>query len=276
METQSQPYIIQQSGNKISGGQIMAGAAVIGVAGYLGLKWYKGYKADKEAENLDSPASQMASKIYNAKNWHGDNEQVAYDVARDIATQKIPWKDVAVAFKAAGHGNIDEYLTFLSPEEKAQFFNILNLSKPSDPGKPPALSSLKYDDVKNTNFAIAKVGSRIRKTPELIGDAGILDIKSNIVATVLPGTKLGLMTGLYKLSPDGKTGFIEFWATLMDGKKVMRLQRVWVAGANINIVAFDRKTQAALKDTYIKNSNFLTIDWTTYYLNKGGTLTLIS
>lgn len=275
MNLQPQPYVIQQS-SKITPGQILTGAAVIGVAGYFGLKAYKSYRADKEAENLDDPASQIASKIYNAKNWYGDKEQVAYDAAREIASQKIPWKDVAKAFKAAGHGNIDEYLTFLGPEEKAQFFNIINLAKPSDPGKPPALSSLKYDDVKNTNFAVAKVGTRIRKTPEVVGDGGIIDIKSNIVATVQPGTKLGLMTGEYKLSPDGKTGFIEFWATLMDGKKVMKLQRVWVAGANINIVAFDRKTQAVLKETYIKNSTFLKIDWATYFLNKGGTLTLIN
>lgn len=276
MPAQLQPYIIQQSGNKTSPGQIIAGAAVLVVGGYFGLKWYKSYRADKEAENLDDPASQMASKIYNSKNWYGDNEQLVYDVAREIATQKIHWKDVAVAFKKAGHGNIDEYLTFLSPEEKAQFFNILNLSKPADPGKPPALSSLKYDDVKNTNFAVAKVGSRIRKTPEVIGDGGVIDIKSNIVATVQPETKLGLMTGKYQLSPDGKTGFIEFWAFLMDGKKVMKNQRVWVAGSNVNIISFDRKTQAAAKDKYIKDSYFLSIDWTTYFLNKGGTLTLYS
>ncbi|HEY0029142.1 MAG TPA: hypothetical protein VGC65_00175 [Bacteroidia bacterium] len=268
MEVQApqQPFIIQQSGSKLSPGTLLVGTAVLAVGGYFGIKWWNQYVADKEAEKLDTPAAQAASKIYNAKSWKGDDEQVAYDAARLIASQNVPWEDVAKSFKKAGHGNIDEYLDFLSAEEKAQFFNIINLAKPTEPGKPPVASTLRYDDVKNANFVVAKTNTVIRKSPELIGSLSALDIlsKSNIVGGAQPGRQLGLMTGKYQLSKDGKTGFIEFWAVLVDGTKVMNLQRVWVAGSNVTIVSFDRKTQVAAKEKYIRDSAPLKIEKSRY------------
>lgn len=263
MATNTPPKsIIVQTAGKRSVVDYVFPAILIGAGLYFGNKFYTKYKAGKEAGKLDTPATQAASKIYAAKNWYGDNEQVAFDAAREIALKKIPWKDVSDSFKNLYNTNIDDYLNFFSPSEKAQFFNILNLTQDDETkftGKPPAKSSLTYDVINNYSYAVTTKGANIRKSPQIIGDGGIILGNSNIIAVAPIDKPLGLMTGIYKLSSDGKTGFIEFYGQVWNSKG-MQIKKVWVAASNIKVIQFPKKTMEAQARTYLKNAAFLKIN----------------
>ncbi|GEM_PF-4906079 len=269
MATNTQPQsIIVQTAGKRSVVDYVFGIAIIGGGLYFGNKIFNKYKSGKEAGKLDTPEAQAASKIYAAKNWYGDNEQVAFDAAREIASKKIAWKDVSVSFKNLYNTNIDDYLNFLSPEEKVQFFNILNLTQDDETkftGKPPAKSSLQYDVINNYCYAVTTKGANIRKSPEIIGDGGITSMvgKSNIIAVAPIDKPLGLMTGVYKLSKDGKTGFIEFYGQVWDNKG-MQLKKVWVAASNIKVIQFPKKTLEAQAKAYLRSAAFLRINSIAY------------
>lgn len=269
METKRQPQsIIVQTAGKRSVVDYVFPIVIIGGGLFFGNKFYTKYKADKEAGKLDTPAAQAASKIYSAKNWYGDKPQIAFDTAREIAVKKIAWKDVSDSFKNLYNTNIDDYLNFLSPSEKTQFFNILNLTQDDETkftGKPPAKSSLKYDVIKNYCYAVTTRGSNIRKSPQIIGNGGISSMlgSSNIIGVTPINKPLGLMTGIYKLSSDGKTGFIEFYAQVWDSKG-MQLKKVWVAASNIRVIQFPKKTMKAEAQAYLKNAAFLRINSIVY------------
>ncbi|MDO9186932.1 MAG: hypothetical protein Q7W13_13040 [Bacteroidia bacterium] len=267
--TPPQPFIVQTAGKRSVMDYVFP-VIIIGGGLYFGNKAWVKYKAGKEAGKLDTPATQAASKIYSAKHWYGDNPQIAFDTAREIALKKIPWKDVSDSFKNLSYGNIDEYLNFLSPEEKVQFFNIINLTQDEDTkftGKPPAKSSLKYDVINNYCYAVTTKSTNIRKSPEIIGNGGITSLvgSSNIIAVPEINKPLGLMTGIYKLSKDGKTGFIEFYGQVWDSKG-MQLKKVWVAASNIKITQFPKKTMEVQAKSYLKGTPFLRIDSLKYNL----------
>ncbi len=264
-QTVQQPIIVKTGGG-ISAGGVIAGVAALAVGGYFFHNWWVKHKAQGEAGKLDTPAAQAASKIESAKHWYGDKPQIAFDAAKEIVQNKVSWKDVSEAFKNLYNKNIDDYLDFLSPEEHTQFFNILNLSHPVAAGQPPAKSSMKYDVVKNMVYAVATKGTNIRKSPAIIGNGGYTSMvgDSNIVGTAAINQPLGLMTGEYKLSPDGKTGLVEFFALSFDGNQSKEFKRVWVSGANIKTVQFSRATQIAEAKKYEDGSNFIHININKY------------
>lgn len=250
MEAQTQPIVIQQGGSKMGVGGAIFGIAVIGAAAYFGNRWWKQHVADKEAEKLDTPEAQAASKIFNAKNWYGDKEEVAYEAAREIAQKNLKWADVAKSFKAAGHGNIDEYLDFLSPEEKAKFFNILNLSK-GEPGKSPPGAQNPFDTTKNISYAFLSGQGHIRKTPEIKGTSWAYRpiMKDNIVVEakyMRPGMMLGFLTGKTKTyigsKSDQGTLFYEF-ATAVTG---LGARNMWVAAQFVKVFEYKTKEVAKL------------------------------
>lgn len=266
METQL-PIIIQSAAGKRSAVDYIFIVGVIGGIGYFGNRWWVKHNADKEAGKLDTPASQAASKIYNAKHWFGDNPQVAFDTAHEIAQNKIAWKEVATAFNNLYNDNIDDYLNFLSADEKTQFFNILNLTQDKETkftGKPPAKAILQYDVINNYCFAVAIKGSNIRKSPEIIGNGGITSMvgSSNIIAVAQINQPLGMMTGAYKLNKDGQAAFVEFYGSVWDNKG-MQLKKVWVAASNIKVIQFPKKTMETQAKAFM-NTQFLRIDASKY------------
>jgi hypothetical protein len=264
MEVQPQPSIIvQPAGSKRSAIDYVFGFVFIGGALFFGNRILTKWKADNEAGKLDTPAAQAASKIYNSKHWYGDSPQSAFDTAHEIAANKIAWKDVATSFNNLYNDNIDDYLNFLNADEKTQFFNILNLTQDKATkftGKPPAKAILQYDVIKNYCFAVAIKGSNIRKSPEIIGNGGITSMvgSSNIIAVAGINQPLGMMTGNYQLSKDGKTAFVEFHGSVWSTGG-MQLKKVWVAASNIKVIQFPKKTMETQAKAYMK-TQFLRID----------------
>lgn len=259
----TQPIFVQSASKSSAVDYIFIAAAVVGV-GYFGKRWWVKFNADKEAGKIGSdPAAQAASNIYNAKHWYGNTPDVAFDVARTIATNKIPWKDVADSFNKSYNDNINNYLDFLGAEKKVQFFNILNLTQDKDTkftGKPPLKANLQYDVIKNYCFAIAIKGSNIRKSPEIMSDGGAISfsVSNNIIATAEINQPLGMMTGVYQLSKDGKTSFVEFYGSVWSSSG-MQLKKVWVAASNIKVLQFPKATMEAEAKAYMK-TQFLRID----------------
>lgn len=275
MADQQQPIVIQ-SGGGTSPVTALITVAAIGVGVFFGHRFLVKRKSQKEAGNLDTPETQAASKIYSAKNWYGDSPQTAFDAAKQIASNKISWKGVADSFKKLYNENIDDYLNFLSPEEKAQFFNILNLTQDKETkftGKPPVKATLQFDVINNYCYAVATKGTNIRKSPEIIGKGGLITVaaqaipklgQNNIIAVAEINQPLGMMTGEYKLSSDGKTAFVEFYGQVWGTD--MQLKKVWVAASNIKVVSFNKKTAAARAKLYNIQTQFLKIkkfsyDW---------------
>ncbi len=271
METQQQPIIIQSAASKRSAVDYIFGIAILGGAIYFGHDWLVKHKANQEAGKLDTQAAQSASKIYAAKHWYGNSPQTAFDAAQEIAANKIAWKDVSDSFQNLYNDNIDDYLNFLDADEKTQFFNILNLTQDKDTkftGKPPAKSTLKYDVINNYCFAFATKATNIRKSPAIIGNGGITSLvgDSNIVAVAEINQALGMMTGVYQLSTDGKTGFVEFYGQAWDSfnNTGMQLKKVWVAASNIKVIQFSKKTEPAKAKLYNIQTPFLRINSSRY------------
>lgn len=269
MENQQsqQPIIIQERGNSTSPINLLIGVGIFAGLSYFGYDWYVKHKAQNEAGKLDTPAAQAASKIYNSKHWYGDSPQTAFDTAKEIAANKTAWQDVSASFKNLYNDNIDDYLNFLSPDEKTQFFNIINLTQSSDQkftGKPPVKATLQYDVINNYCFAIASKGANIRKSPEIIGNGGLITaIDNNIVATATINQPLGMMTGEYKVSSDGKAAFIEFYGQVTDGK-TMQLKKVWVAASNATVLTYPKSTKSVQAKAYNNSTQFLKIKKSTY------------
>lgn len=247
---------------------LLVGGIVLVGAGYGGYLIYQDHRSKKAAGELDTPEKQAASKIYNAKNWYGDDEDIVFEVAKEIAEKKLSWKEVSKSFTELYKGNnIDDYLNFLDAEEKARFFQIINLSAPAEPGKPPVQSTLNYDVIKNVCIAYANKGTNIRKTPEIKDNGGIFPgatLHSNIVATAPVNTLLGMLTGNYKLSSDGKAGFVELSLPVKFGPGKISNRNVWVAGSNITIKQFSRKIPGEKEKGYALLPKALLLNGNTY------------
>jgi len=261
------PIIIQERNSSSIGGKLVTAALLVG--GFIyGKKLWADHQANTEAGKLDAPEVQAASKIYNAKHWYGNSNQVAFDAAKGIAEKHIDWKAVSDSFQRQYNDNINNFLDFLGADGKAQFFNILNLTQSDTQkftGKPPVKSTLKYDVNNYYCFAIANKASNIRKSPEIIGNGGWTSKvgDSNIVAVAEINKVLGLMTGVYKLSKDGKTGFVEFYGQVW-GIGGMQLKKLWVAASNIEIKQFSKSTQEEEGRAFMSNSSYLKIDESKY------------
>ena len=240
METlpQTQERIIVQSASgKRSVVDYIFGAAFIGAGLYFGNRYLIKLKAGKEAGKLDTPEAQIASKIYNSKHWYGDSNDVVFDAAREIAAKKLAWKKISESFKNLYNENIDDYLNFLSAEQKATFFNIFNLTTSSTVAPPPS-AQLQFDTTKKPLVFIAKSNVNIRKSPKLLG-GGAADAadplytfhKSNVIRVVSKGRVLGAATGKSTADNSG-TLFYEFTALSFSGN-VGKAVKLWAAASQL-------------------------------------------
>lgn len=265
-----QPVIIKER-KSISLAEGVFITALVGAGGYFGYKAWNRHRANKVAEKLDTPEAQAASNIYNASHWYNDDEEVAYAAARDIAAKKLDWKKVADVFLKLYGKNIDDYLSFLGPEEKQKFFNILNLTTPAKQGTPPPAAKTQFDTTKNIVLAFATGQGHIRKSPKIMGTSILLrPVKSdNIVweaKNVKTGVYLGTLTGKTQMyyADNSTTGtlFYEFQVPLLGGTGQYKL---WIAAQFVRVDQYKTLEVAKLalkKETDAKN--YLTIPKAAY------------
>lgn len=260
-ENQQQPpsIIVNTPKSNRSATDYIFGIILLGGLGYFGNKLWVKHKADQEAGKLSTPEDQIASKIYNSKNWYGDSIDVVFDAAREIASKKLIWKKIADAFKNLYNENIDSYLNFLSAEQKATFFNIFNLTTSSKTTPPPA-AQLQFDTKKNPLVFIAKSNVNIRKSPKLLG-GGAADVadplyqvhKSNVVRVVAKDKILGVATGKSETDNTG-TLFYEFTILSFNGT-VSKAVTLWAAASQLTKKEFTYWTQASdYYSTSLKNN----------------------
>jgi hypothetical protein len=229
-EATAQPVVIQQGGKRSAVDYIFAFLAVGGVVWY-GTKKYREWKAQQEAQHLDTPAAQAASKIWNAKGFWKDNEQAAIDAVKSAKAQGVDWKDIAKSFaNLHDNRNIDDYLqSFLSTEELQRFYNAINLTQ--GPGNTPIKSETAW---KATYYITVKSNANIRKTPRALNYTFSSD---NRLAVAKTGSTVGVFTGRTSFDAQAEPSgvlFLEVKAPIYDTKtKKAEFLPVWVAASQV-------------------------------------------
>lgn len=242
-QLQTQPIIVSQS-SKRSAVDYIAGAAAIGAVVYFGGRYLKKLKADSEAQKLDTPQAQAASRIRTAIEGAGTNEGALQEAARFIAMNKIAWKDVAKSYKNLYAANIEDDLrSDLGAEEIKKFYNVFNFTTSSVTTPPPA-ALLQYDVTKKPLVFITAKETNIRKSPKILGggyadkiDPSFAVHKSNVIRLVPGGKVVGVATGKSSSDNDGNL-FYEFTSVIIVGKATKAI-KAWAAASQLTKKEFN-------------------------------------
>lgn len=240
---------------------IFAGAAIWG-----GLKLFRYVRAKMGSGKLDDPAHQAASIIYNAKSIWGDDENAAYKAAKQVSEKGVDWKDVSKAFNELyAPETIDNYMNFMSAEEKQKFFNTLNLTQSAvvDPktGLPAPIKSVHQWTaglavITSANTNIRKTAKLTKSTSQKLKDAAfnvfsVFDAssKSNIITVAPKDSVVGIATGRTSFDSNAEPSGVLFVEvsinitagaksaassfTKAGGAKVTKTLNVWVAASQV-------------------------------------------
>jgi len=275
METQTQapqPIIVQSASGKRSATDYIFGALFIGGGLWLGNRYLKKWRSDKEAGKLDTPQSQAASRIRTAIEGAGTNEAELFETARFIALNKIAWKDVAASYKNLYAANIEDDLrSDFDAKELKTFFDIFNFTT-SSLTTPPPFAALQFDTSKLQVVFLTKKETNIRKSAKVLGGGAIDKAdpsytfhKSNVIRLVPQGKYIGVATGRSAADNNGNL-FYEFTSLIADGK-AFKAYKLWAAASQLDKKEF--KTGKEASDFYtnaIKNKSG--VMFSSYEFNK--------
>lgn len=230
------PIVIQNGKNsKIA--YIVLGIIAVGGSIYFGKQWYDGYKLGQENKKADTEESaNIAAQIHseNRATWTSDSKQIElYRQINDYQATRASYK------KAYSLEMLEDTRKHVSSGTYQQILNILGIKGGAI--KPTSQTAQNVQvDLLNYSWVVAKIDTRIRKSPKV--SSSVFTTKPNIIGVAKANTLVGLvdkqtlLTNKRKLFYDDKNNTFFLPVLLFSRNDAKKVFKAFVAIANVNVL----------------------------------------
>lgn len=232
----STPLIIQGAGNN-KGIYIILGIAALGGGIYFGKQWYDKYKLGEESKKADTDRNaNLATQIYseNRATWTSDDKQIElYRQINDYQATRTSYKN------AYSLEMLEDTRQHVRSGTYQQILNILGLKGGAIKPTSQAAQNLQVD-LMNYSWVVAKVDSRIRKSPKVT--SAVFTTQSNIIGVANANTLIGivdkqsLLANNKKLFYDDKNSTFFLPVFIFSRNNAKKVYKAFVAIANVNLL----------------------------------------